>query len=135
IAPVVQFRRGSAITATRLEYGVTVSQTLAQGDYTLPGDNVGTADQNVIAPPVVSPDQITINANATVPVNVTFGAVQRSGALDVAIGALSGLETETLNVTIVDATSGKTLAAFSSGINSTTPVRLLPASGTARVTI
>jgi hypothetical protein len=135
IAPVIQFKRGSAITSTTLQYSGTVSQTLAQGDYTIQGDNIGTADQTVIAPLVVSPDTMTISANSTIPVDVSFGTVQRSGALDIAIGALSGLETETLNVTIVDATNGKTLAAFSSGINSTTPVRLLPASGTARVTI
>ncbi|HEY4352985.1 MAG TPA: hypothetical protein VGN31_17265 [Paraburkholderia sp.] len=135
IAPVVQFKRGSAITSTTLQYGATVNQTLAQGDYTIQGNNVGTEDQTVIAPLIVSPDQMTISANTTAPVKVSFGTVQRTGALDIAIGTLSGLETETLNVTIVDATSGKTLAAFSSGIDSTTPVRLLPTSGTARVTI
>ncbi|GAB7521600.1 hypothetical protein [Paraburkholderia sp. 2C] len=135
IAPVIQFKRGGTITSTTLQYGATVSQTLAQGDYTIQGNTVGTEDQTVIAPLVISPDTMTISADATVPVNVSFGAVQRSGALDIVIGALSGLDTETLNVTVVDATNGKTLAAFSSGINSTTQVRLLPASGTARVTI
>jgi len=135
VAPVIQFKRGSATTSTTLQYGGTVDQTLEQGDYTIQADNVATADQTVIAPLVVSPDQMSIGANATVPVRVSFGELQRSGALDIAIGAIGGLETETLNVTVVEATSGKTLAAFSSRTSSTTQVRLLPPSGTARVTI
>ncbi|WP_246642065.1 hypothetical protein [Paraburkholderia edwinii] len=135
IAPVIQFKRGSEITSTTLQYGATVSQTLEQGDYTIQGNSVSTVDQTVIAPLVISPDQMTIGVNGTATVDVSFGPLQRSSALDIAIGTLSGLEAETLNVTIVDATSGKTLAAFSSGIDTTTPVRLLPASGTAQIRI
>src|SRR6201999_3383364 len=56
IAPVIQFKRGSAITSTTLQYGGTVNQTLVQGDYSIQADNVGTADQTVVAPLVVSPD-------------------------------------------------------------------------------
>jgi hypothetical protein len=76
-----------------------------------------------------------MNANSTVSVNVSFGAVQRSAALDIVIGSLSGLETETLAVTVIDKASGDTLAAFSSGTSTTTQLRSLPVSGTAQIQI
>ncbi|MFC0397720.1 hypothetical protein [Paraburkholderia rhizosphaerae] len=135
VAPIVKFIRGSEITPVTLEYGATVNQTLAQGDYTIQGDNVSTVDETVIAPLVIAPAEITVSTNTTVPVNVSFGATQLSSALDIAIGALTGLETETLKVTLVDTTNDSTLAAFTSRINTTTSLRLLPASGTAELRI
>jgi len=135
VAPTVKFVRGSQITPVALTYGKTTNVTLAQGDYTIQADSVATSDETVIAPVIVSPSQLTISTGTTVAVNVSFGAVQRSAALDIAIGALTGLELETLDVTVADKASGSTLAAFTSGIDTTTQLRLLPASGTAQIRI
>jgi hypothetical protein len=135
VAPVVKFIRGSQITSVTLAYGKTTSVTLAAGDYSIEGDNVATSDGTVSAPLVISPDQLSVAADSTVSVSVSFGTVQRSAALDIAVGALSGLATETLNVTVLDKSSGKPLAAFTSGINTTTRLQALPASGTAQIKI
>jgi hypothetical protein len=106
-----------------------------QGDYSIRGADVSTPDLTVIAPLVIAPAQITVQSGQTVPVSVTFGVVQRYGALDTSIGALNGLATETLAVTIVDKASGQTLASFSSGVDVTTSLRKLPPSGTAQIRI
>ncbi len=135
VLPTVKFTRGNQTSAITLKYAATTSATLSQGDYSIQGDNVSTDDQTVVAPMIVAPSQVTVNVGSTASVNVSFGAVQRSAALDISIGALSGLATETLNVTVADKASGKSLAAFSSGINTTTPLRSLPVSGTAQISI
>ncbi|CAB3746588.1 hypothetical protein [Paraburkholderia humisilvae] len=135
VAPTVKFIRGSQITTVTLAYGKTTNVTLAAGDYTIQGDDVATSDGTVSAPLVISPNQLTVTADSTVSVNVSFGAVQRAGALDIAVGALSGLENETLSITVIDKSNENTLAAFTSGINTTTHLRSLPASGIAQITV
>ncbi|CAB3762243.1 hypothetical protein [Paraburkholderia humisilvae] len=135
VAPVIQFLRGSEITPVTLEYGATVNQALAQGDYTIQGGNVSTIDQTVSAPLVISPGQLTVSTGETIPVNVSFGTVQRSSAIDIVIDTLTGLESETLDVKVVDVANETTLAAFSSKTGTTTQVRLLPPSGNAQIRI
>jgi hypothetical protein len=135
VAPTVRFVRGSQITPVTLQYGATTNVTLAQGDYTIQADNVATGDMTVVAPVIVAPGRLSVQTGVTVPASVSFGPIQRSAALDIAIGTLTGLETETLGVTVVDKASGSTLAAFTSRIDTTTQLRLLPATGTAQIRI
>ncbi|WP_277186239.1 hypothetical protein [Caballeronia sp. BR00000012568055] len=135
IAPQITFIRGSQQTVVPLTYGKATSVTLPQGDYQVTGSNVQTSDLTVIAPLVIAPTTFSLATGGSTTVNVTFGTVQRSSALDIAIGNLSGLETATLNVAVTDTSSGKTLASFSSPTNKTTKLRQLPASGTASIKI
>jgi hypothetical protein len=135
VQPAITFLRGSQATVLPLKYGATTSVTLQQGDYTVQADDVHTNDLTVDAPLVISPAKFTLSAGVTVPINVTFGTVERTAALDIAIDKLTGLDNETLNVSVIDKASGKTLAAFKSATGTTTPLRSLPASGTAQIRI
>jgi hypothetical protein len=135
IAPTVTFTIGSQATPVALSYGETTNATLAQGDYSIRGDTVSTADLTVIAPLVIAPTQITVRSGATVPASVSFGALQRYAALDISIGALSGLTGETFAVSVIDTACGQTLASFTSGVNVMTSLRKLAPSGTAQIRI
>jgi hypothetical protein len=135
LPPILTFSLGSQQSELTLSYGTTTSVALMQGAYSVSGNDVCTDDETVSAPLIIAPAQITVVPNQTVPVSVTFGPVQRYSALDIAIGALSGLATETLDVAVVDEASGQNLASFAAGINSSTQLRKLPASGTALIQI
>lgn len=135
IAPVLTFSLGSQRSEVTLSYGKTTSAALVQGVYSVSGNDVCTEDETVSAPLIIAPPQVTVVPDQAAPVSVTFGPVQRYAALDIAIGSLSGLATETLIVTVIDEASGQTLASFSAGINSSTSLRNLPVSGAARIQI
>lgn len=133
--PVLIFSLGSQRPDLMLSYGKTTSGALTQGTYSVSGNDVCTDDETVSAPLIIAPTQVTVAPDQTVRVSVTFGPVQRYSALDIAIGTLSGLATETLDVAVIDQASGQSLASFAAGINSSTQLRKLPASGTALIQI
>lgn len=135
VTPVLTLAQGSMITTLPLSYGASVSASLEQGGYTVSGDSIAAADETVVAPLVIDPTSVEVTAGNTSTIRVTFGPVERYGALDISIGSLTGLSKETLSVTLTDSKTGNTLAAFDATINSVTSLRKLPPSGTARVSI
>jgi len=135
IAPELTLTRGDAGVTMPLGYGATDSITVDQGTYAVTGDSVSTSEQTVIAPLVIDRSTIDVVAGATATLGVTFAPVEYYCALDISIGSLSGLSTETLNVTLTDSTTGETLAVFATTTNHVTSLRKLPPSGTARVSI
>jgi hypothetical protein len=135
IVPSVTFTYGGLTSTVALAYGQTTQVSLPQGDYTISGSDVETADLTVIAPLVISPSNVTVSIGETAHASVSFGLLQRYAALDVAIGALTGLATETLHVNVVDQASGQSLATFTSAVNVTTPLRRLPVQGVALIKI
>ncbi|WP_168795021.1 hypothetical protein [Paraburkholderia aromaticivorans] len=135
IAPVLTLTQGNAGVTMPLGYGDTGSITVEQGTYAVTGDSVSTSDQTVIAPLVIDRDTIDVVAGATATIGVRFAPVEHYCALDISIGSLSGLSTETLNVTLTDSTTGETLAVFATTTNHVTSLRKLPPSGTARMSI
>ncbi|MDR5877194.1 hypothetical protein [Caballeronia sp. LZ032] len=135
VSPVITLLRGSQATPVTLVYGEATSVTLEQGDYTVQSGDVHTADETVAAPLIVTPMQLTLAAGATVAMDVTFGAVERTAALDIVIDELRGLDDETLSVTVTDKKSGATLAAFDTTTGTTTSLRSLPVSDNVRIAI
>lgn len=135
IAPALTLTRGSGVITMPLDYGATASITVDQGTYAVTADSVSTSDQTVIAPLVIDRNKIDVVAGATTTLGVTFAPVEHYGALDISVGSLSGLSTETLNVTLTDSATGETLAVFTTTTNHVTALRKLPPSGTARVSI
>ena len=135
VAPVLTFAQGDVIDTMSVCYGTTCSMAIEQGSYTVTGESVSTSDETVIAPLVIKPTAIGIEAGETTGIGVTFGPVEYYSALDISIGALTGLSTETLNVTLTDSATGATLAMFNCTTNSVTSLRKLPLSGYALVSI
>ncbi|MFM0174189.1 hypothetical protein [Paraburkholderia sediminicola] len=135
IAPILTLTQGDAVCAMSLCYGTTSSITAEQGTYVVTGDSVSTSDETVVAPLVIDSSTIDVVAGATATIGVTFAPVEHYCALDISIGSLSGLSTETLNVTLTDSATGETLALFATTTNQVTSLRMLPPSGTALVSI
>ncbi|MDE1183078.1 hypothetical protein [Paraburkholderia sp.] len=133
--PTLTFAYGALTSTVQLAYGQTTQVTLPQGTYAIRGDNVETADQTVSAPLVIGPQNVTVTTGQATRVSVGFGPMQRYAALDVEIGTLTGLATETLHVTLTDTVTGQTLASFVSGVATTTALRRLPATGLAVLSI
>ena len=128
-------QQGDVICTISLCYGTTCGAAVEQGNYTVTGAPVSTSDQTTMAPLIIDPTTITVVPDETVGIGVTFGPVEYYCALDISIGQLTGLSTETLNVTLTDSTTGLTLAMFTTTTNSVTSLRKLPASGTALLSI
>lgn len=135
ITPTITFAYGALTSVVDLAYGQTTQVTLTQGTYEIRGDNVETADVTIAAPLVISPAEVEVVTGQTARVAVSFGALQRYAALDVTIAPLSGLATETLHVNVVDQTSGQSIAAFTSAVDTTTSLRRLPVQGAALIKI
>ncbi|SAL15407.1 hypothetical protein AWB71_00534 [Caballeronia peredens] len=135
VTPQIVFTLGSTSTPLNLQYGQSTSIDLEQGAYAITGKPVSNADQTVVADLLIQPGQANIATGQTTNVTVSFQPVQRFAALDVAIGNLSGLSTEILDVTVSNIATGATLAQFQSGVNQTTQLRRLPVGVTAQVSI
>ncbi|WP_144111914.1 hypothetical protein [Paraburkholderia sp. BCC1886] len=135
IKPSLTLAQGDVVSTLTLDYGSTSSASLEQGHYTVAGDPVSTSDQTVMAALVIEPDAIDVEVGDAVSVRVSFAPVQYYAALDIAIGSLTGLSSETLDITVTDLVSGAPLAVFSAAPNSVTPLRQLPPSGQARIAV
>ncbi|ASV98325.1 hypothetical protein [Paraburkholderia aromaticivorans] len=135
VTPVLTLAQGSMVTTLPLSYGESVTASLEQGGYTVSGDSVSTDDETVVAALVINPASVEVTAGNTATIGVTFGPVERYCALDIAIGSLTGLSSETLSVTLIDSKTGNTLAAFDASTNSVTSLRKLPPAGTAHISL
>lgn len=135
VTPTLTLQQGSNIVTIPLQYGKTSNTQVAQGTYSVTANPVSTSDQTVIAPLVADPSTVTMVAGQTTYLTLAFGAVETYCALDISIASLTGLATETLQVTVTDTQTSQTLASFAARTNSLTSLRELPASGKARVTI
>jgi len=135
VTPVLTLAQGSMVSTLPLSYGESVTASLQQGVYTVSGDSVSTDDETVVAPLVIDPTSLEVASGNTSTIEASFGPVERYCALDISIGSLTGLSSETLSVMLIDSKTGNTLAEFDAKTNSVTSLRKLPPSGTARVSL
>jgi hypothetical protein len=129
------FSEGARVIAVTVSPGTDTPVLVPAGTYTVTAAELTTPDETVVAAAQVSPSTVTVVIGEETNVEVTYGDVQKYSALDVVIGAISGLENEQLHVTVADRGPGTVLADFSTPTDHTTPLRRLPSSGTAEVTV
>ena len=135
LQPTFQFTLGNETTLAQPGFGGSTSVSLSRGVYAVSGVTLTTADQCTSATLLPTPASISVVPGQSVAVSSRFGAVQRHAALDVVFGKLDGLAGEVLQVTVVDKTSKKQLAAFTAQADSSTSLFQLPASGVALVQV
>jgi hypothetical protein len=131
----VTLTEGKRVYKETLLPGQTKAVAPEAGTYAVTASELATADETYVATAHAAPSSLVVEAGKTVSVRVTYSNLRKYSALDIGIDTLAGLENEQLQVTVVDAGNGANLAGFSSPINHTTPLRRLPSTGTAVITI
>lgn len=97
------------------------------GTFTITTGILATPEQTVVATAQVSPATITVAVGQTTSLQVTYGLVRRSNAVDIVIGKIPSFERETFYGTVtVKGNPNNIIASFSSLGGHTTRLRQLP---------
>lgn len=129
------FTEGERVNPITAPLGETTPHKIAAGTYAITAAELATPEQTVVAATQVSPSTVTVATGDTTAVHVTYGEVENYSAIDVVIGKISPLEHEEFHITVVEQSTGKTLADFWSPNNHTASLRRLPPLGTVHVSV
>ena len=129
------FTQGVFMKGVEVPLGGTTPCKIPSRTYTVTAAELTTPDQTVVASAQASPSSVTVVTDETTSVNVTYGLVTKYSAIDVIIEEISPLENDKLHVSVVDHTTGETLASSLSSNLETTSLRRLPPVGIAEVSI
>ncbi|KAI6080905.1 putative hydroxymethyltransferase [Hypoxylon rubiginosum] len=131
---VVTLSRGGWPTPLTVVLGSIEENKVAAGTYTVTADELTTADETVVATAQVSPSELSVVVDQSTTVTVTYSAVNEYSAMDVSIGQLSSpIDKETLQVKVIERSTGNSVADFYSHDDHTSKLRRLPLSGTVDV--
>jgi hypothetical protein len=112
--------------------GQTSTFKVATGSYRLDTAELTNFDETVVATPSVSPTLVTLAANDTARIVVSYSSVLKFSALEIQVGQLSApLDREQLHTEV--GTGSDEPETFDTPNNHTTKLRRLPYSGTATV--